>query len=187
MERLRHNGPVRLNLPKDYTPFAAGGFPTPSGKCELFSPGMEAKGLDPLPTYTPPNEDRQTRPELAARFPLQMVCPPAPEFLNSTFVNIGELRKLAGEPTLEIHPADAAARGLANGDRVRVFNDRGSFQARAVVGETVKPGVVVTQGIWWNKYAADGANCNATTSTVLTDLGGGATFFDNLVEVTAAG
>src|SRR5262249_44844802 len=73
MERLRHNGPVRLNLPKDYAPFAAGGFPTQSGKCELFSPAMEASGVDPLPTYTPPHEDPQTRPELAARFPLQMV------------------------------------------------------------------------------------------------------------------
>src|SRR5205814_7908993 len=96
LERLQREGPVRLNLPRDYAPFAAGGFPTPSGKCELFSTAMEAKGLDPLPTYTPPHEDPQTRPELAARFPLQMVCPPAPEFLNSTFVNIGELRKLAG-------------------------------------------------------------------------------------------
>jgi anaerobic selenocysteine-containing dehydrogenase len=66
---------------------------------------------------------------------------------------------------------------------VRVFNDRGSFRARAVVGETVKPGVVVTQGIWWNKLVSDKVNCNVTTSTRLTDFGAGATFFDNLVEV----
>ena len=66
-----------------------------------------------------------------------------------------------------------------------IFNDRGSFQARAVVGETVKAGVVVAQGIWWTKYTPDGANCNATASTQLTDFGAGATFFDNLVEVEA--
>jgi len=75
LERLRENGPVRLNLPKDYAPFAEGGFPTPSGKCELYSPALAARGLDPLPTYTPPHEDPQTRPDLAARFPLQMLSP----------------------------------------------------------------------------------------------------------------
>src|SRR5262249_3277821 len=106
-------------------------------------------------------------------------------FLNSTFVNVESLRMAAGEPTVEIHPDDAAVRGIANGHRVRVFNDRGRFQATALVSESVRPGVVVTQGIWWNKYAADGRNCNVTTSSKLTDLGAGATFFDNLVEVSA--
>src|SRR5262249_36203899 len=77
LERLRREGPVRLNLPRDYAPFARGGFGTPSGKCELYSPGLEAVGMDPLPTYTPPAEDPQTRPELAARLPLQMLSPPA--------------------------------------------------------------------------------------------------------------
>jgi anaerobic selenocysteine-containing dehydrogenase len=186
LDRLRREGPVRLNVPADYAPFAEGGFGTPSGKCELFSPGMAALGLDPLPTYTPPHEDPQTRPDLAARFPLQLLSPPVPSFLNSTFVNVDELRRMAGEPTAEIHPRDAAARGIRDGQRVRVFNDRGTFLAKAVVGETVKEGVVVSQGVWWNKYTADGVNCNTTTSTRLTDLGGGATFFDNLVEVAAA-
>ena len=126
-----------------------------------------------------------TRPELAARFTLQLLTPPAPSFLNSTFVNVETLRKSAGERTLEIHPADAAARGIADGQMVRVFNDRGRFRARAVVGESVKPGVVVSLGLWWRKFTDDGANCNTTTSTAATDFGGGATFFDNLVEVTA--
>jgi anaerobic selenocysteine-containing dehydrogenase len=144
---------------------------------------LAARGLDPLPTYTPPHEDPLTRPELAARYPLQLISPPHPAFLNSTFVNVDSLRQAAGEPRLEIHPRDAAARGIADGEVVRVFNDRGEFQARAAVGETVRPGVVVTHGIWWTKYAPDGVNCNATTSTKLTDLGAAATFYDNLVEV----
>jgi anaerobic selenocysteine-containing dehydrogenase len=185
VDRLRQDGPIRLNLPRDFAPFAHGGFPTPSGKCELFSAAQEKQGLDPLPTYTPPHEDPQSCPELAKRFPLQMVSPPAPSFLNSTFVNIDDLRRLAGEPTIDIHPADAGRRGIRHGDVVRVFNDRGQFRARAQVGETVKQGAVVTQGIWWNKYSQDGVNCNTTTSTRLTDLGAGATFFDNLVEVAA--
>ena len=184
LERLRRHGPARLNLPRDYAPFAQGGFGTPSGKCELFSPKLAAQGLDPLPNYTPPAEDPQTRPDLAALYPLQMVSPPNPAFLNSSFVNIEALRAVAGEPTLEIHPRDAAERGISNGQTVRVFNDRGSFHARAIVGESVKRGVVVTLGVWWNKYVAEGKNCNTTVSTTLTDFGAGATFFDNLVEVS---
>jgi anaerobic selenocysteine-containing dehydrogenase len=115
-----------------------------------------------------------------------MLSPPAPSFLNSTFVNVEAMRRAAGEPTVEIHPSDARARAIGDGDWVRVFNDRGAFRARAAVGETVKPGVVVAQAIWWNKYSPEGANCNATTSSRLTDLGGGATFFDNLVQVERA-
>jgi anaerobic selenocysteine-containing dehydrogenase len=183
LERLKQEGPLRLNLPKDFAPFAEGGFGTPSGKCEFYSPRQAALGRDPLPTYTPPHEDPQTRPDLAARFPLQMISPPAPSFLNSTFVNIDSLRAAAGEPAVEMHPHDAAARGIHDGQRVRVFNDRGAFEARAQVGDAVRPGVVVAPSIWWNKYSSDRVNCNRTTSTRLTDLGGGATFFDNLVEV----
>jgi anaerobic selenocysteine-containing dehydrogenase len=112
-----------------------------------------------------------------------MVSPPEPAFLNSTFVNVDVLRRTAGEPTVQIHPQDAADRHIEHGQSVTVFNDRGRFRARAVVGETVRPGVVVTFGVWWSK-AVGGPNCNATTSSSLTDLGGGATFFDNLVEIS---
>lgn len=183
VDRLRREGPIRLNLPENYAPFAEGNFGTPSGKCELYSPALAKQGRDPLPNYTPPHEDPQTRPDLAAKYPLQMLSPPVPSFLNSTFVNIDSLRKQAGEPTLEIHPQDAKGRGIANGVWVRIFNDRGAFKARAIVAETVKPGVVVSQSIWWNRYTPDGVNCNTTTSTALTDFGAAATFFDNLVQV----
>ncbi|MBX9584172.1 MAG: molybdopterin oxidoreductase family protein [Gemmataceae bacterium] len=178
-------GPVRLNLPENWTPFAEGRFPTASGKCEFYSEREARAGRDPLPHYAPPHEDPQTRPDLAARYPLQMLTPPDPAFLNSTFANVPALRAAAGGPTLEIHPEDAAARGIADGQVVTVFNDRGRFRATAVVGGNVKPGVVVTLGLRWRRFTADGVNCNATTSTALTDLGAGATFFDNLVEVTA--
>jgi anaerobic selenocysteine-containing dehydrogenase len=178
-------GPVRLNLPSPWAPFADGIFPTPSGKCELYSEREKRAGRDPLPHYAPPHEDPQTKPDLAAKFPLQLLTPPAPQFLNSTFVNIDPLRKAAGERTLEIHPDDAAKRGIADGTMVSVFNDRGRFRARAVLADSVKPGVVVSLGLWWRKWTDDGVNCNATTSTATTDLGGGATFFDNLVEVAA--
>jgi anaerobic selenocysteine-containing dehydrogenase len=176
-------GPVRLNVPRDWAPFAEGNFPSPSGKCELYSEREERAGRDPLPHYVPPHEDPQTRPDLAARYPLQLLTPPAPQFLNSTFVNVDTLRKGACERTLEIHRRDAAERGISDGQMVAVFNSRGRFRARAVLADTVKPGVVVSLGLWWRKYTDDGANCNTTTATAPTDYGGGATFFDNLVEV----
>jgi anaerobic selenocysteine-containing dehydrogenase len=183
LERLVAEGPIRLDLPKRFTPFAAGGFPTPSGKCEFLCERLGREGFDPLPTWIPPAESAEANPELAARYPLQLLSPPSPHFLNSTFVNIDSLRAAAQGPQIELHVDDAERRKIDHGDRVRVFNDRGAFEAIAVVGHTVRPGVAVAPSVWWNKYTPGRANVNATTSSRLTDLGGGATFFDNLVEV----
>ena len=179
-------GAVRLKLPRPFAPFAAGGFGTPSGKCEFYSASELAAGRDPLPNYTPPHEDPTTRPELAALYPIQLLSPPSPNFLNSTFVNVEHLRKSAGEVVIELSRADAAARGLQDGDEARVFNGRGEFRAVARVGDSVKPGVAVSYGIWWNRYTRDGMNVNSTTSSAVTDLGRGGTFFDNLVQIERA-
>lgn len=175
-------GPVRLRLPAGYAPFAHGNFGTPSGKCEFYSEREKLAGRDPLPFYQPPHEDPQTQPDLAAKYPLQMVCPPPSQFLNSMFVELDSLRNKLGSPTLEIHPIDAAKRGISDGDWVRIFNDRGEFEAKAKVRESVSAGVVVTLGVWSQRLLGK-PNCNATTSTAITDLGGGGTFFDNLVQV----
>ncbi len=164
-------------------PFANGGFATPSGKCELRCERLAALGHDPLPTFIPPAESPASAPELAKRFPLQLLTPPSPHFLNSTFVEVDSLRRSAIEPQLEISVVDASARGIQQGEMVRIFNDRGSFVARALVGDSVRPGVVVSPSIWWNKHSPGNRNSNSTTPTRLTDLGGGATFFDNLVQV----
>ena len=184
-ERLQAEGPIRLNVPRGVAPFAEGDFPTASGKCEIYSPQLAARGLDPLPTYTPPAEDPQTRPDLAAKYPLQMVSPPHPAFLNSTFANVASLKADAKEPTLELTVEDCHKRGLNDGDRVRVFNDRGEFFAVVRESVSVRPGVAVTLGTWWSRDTVNGLNCNATTSTTLTDFGAGGTFFDNLVQVEA--
>jgi anaerobic selenocysteine-containing dehydrogenase len=183
LEKLKAEGAVRLNIPAVFTPFADGDFPTPSGKCELYSERMKTDGLDPLPTYIPPLEDPQTRHDLAARFPLQLVSPPRPQFLNSTFANSARHRTAAGEPTVEIAEADARKRGLSDGQWALVYNQRGQFQARVALTGNVRPGVAVATGIYWNKFSPGGFNVNGTTSSALTDMGGGATLFDNLVEV----
>ncbi|MBX6316090.1 MAG: molybdopterin-dependent oxidoreductase, partial [Isosphaeraceae bacterium] len=186
LERLCEEGSIRLNLPERYAPFADGRFPTPSGKCELYSERMKADGLDPLPTYTPPREDPQARPDLAARYPLQLVSPPRPQFLNSTFANSPHHRQAAGDPMIELSDEDAAARGLSDGQWAEAYNDRGHFLARVALTGAVRPGVAVATGIYWNKLSRGRANVNSTTSSALSDMGGGATFFDNLVEVRAA-
>lgn len=180
------NGPVRLNLPNDWAPFAKGGFGTPDGKCHLWSESEKQADRDPLPYYIPPHEDPQTKPDLAKKYPLQMITPPTPSFLNSTFVNVDHLRNVADEPTIEMNEQDATVRKIADGEQVTVFNGRGQFRAKAVVGLTVKPGVTVGYGIWWPKLTSDRANVNAITSTALTDFGRGATFYDNLVEIRKA-
>jgi len=186
VEALKQKGWVRLALPSPFVPYAEGGFPTPSGKCELVSGRMGALGLDPVPAYLPPRESREAAPALAARFPLTLISPPEHQFLNSTFVNVDSLRRKAGRPTLRIHPDDAGPRGIRDGMAVRVHNDRGAFRAAAVVTAEVKRGVVQAPSIWWGRYTEDGMNANETTSSAVTDLGGGATFYDNLVEVAPA-
>jgi len=183
-DSLNEKGWAKLNVPE--APFAEGGFRTPSGKCEFVSSLLEGEGVDPLPDYLPPYESADGSPELAARYPLAMISPPARHFLNSTFVNIDSLRGSEREPHLDINPADALARGIAEGDIVRIRNDRGAFVARARVTDRAREGLVVGLSIWWKKLAPDGCNANEVTSQALTDLGGSATFYDCLVEVERA-
>lgn len=173
----------RLHLPEVHVPYARGGFQTESGKCEIYSEAMKRAGLDPLPAYTPPAEDPQTMPALAAKYPIQMVSPPKGSFLNSTFGGSVWHKKRAGDPSVEMAEEDADHRKIKNGDWVIVFNDRGRFLARAVLSGRVQPGVACARGIHWNKHSPGGSGINATTSSGLSDMGGGALFFDNLVEI----
>jgi anaerobic selenocysteine-containing dehydrogenase len=180
-ERLKRDGWQRLSLPERFAPFAQGGFPTPSGKCEFYSTWLEKQGVDPLPFYNPPVEVSDSR--LAERYPLAFLSPPARHFLNSSFANMPRFREFEREPHLDMHPRDAQARAIGDGDKVRVFNERGSFTLRARVNGKPRPGVVVAPSVWWKKYAPDGGNANNVTSQRTTDLGGGATFYDCRVQV----
>lgn len=186
LDALMERGWARLNVPTPYLPFAEGKFLTPSGKCELYSERMAQMGLDPLPSFTAPYEFPENVPELAARYPLTLISSPAHQFLNSTFVNIGALRRAAREPECVLHPRDAERRAIPSGARVVIRNDRGAFTAVARVEESIREGVVWAPSIWWGKFAADGANANQTTSQRETDLGHGPVFYDNLVEVSLA-
>jgi anaerobic selenocysteine-containing dehydrogenase len=175
-DALKTAGWQKLDVPERFAPFAQGGFPTPSGKCEFYSASLEAQGIDPLPFYNPPAEN-------ADQYPLAFLSPPARNFLKSSFANLVLFRALEREPQLDLHPADAAARGIADGDMVRVFNDRGSYRLRARVNGKPRPGVVVAPSVWWKKYSPGGGNANNLTSQRTSDLGGGATFYDCKVQV----
>ncbi len=180
---LKKKGFQRLSVPMAYAPFAHGNFPTPSGKCEFHSAKSAAQGEDPLPAFVPPRESAASNPSLARRYPLAFLSPPARNFLNSSFANLPRFTATEKTPKLDIHPADAASRDIMDGALVRIYNDRGSFTARARVTDRARPGVVVAPSIWWKKLSGDGANANAVTSQALTDLGRAATFYDCLVEV----
>lgn len=170
-----------VTLPVADAPFAQGKFPTPSGKCEFFSARLAAMGLDGLPDHVPNHESALSD----ARYPLAMISPPARHFLNSSFVNVSSLRQIEREPMLEMHPLDATARGLKDGDVVRVFNQRGEYHCRLGLSSRARTGLVVGLGVWWRKMGLNHTNVNQLTSQHLTDLGRGPTFYDCQVQVAA--
>jgi anaerobic selenocysteine-containing dehydrogenase len=173
MELLRTQG--WQPLPIAEAPFANGGFRTPNGRAQ-------AAGADYVPNY----ESAQSSPDLAARYPLAMISPPARNFLNSSFVNVKSLRDIEGEPLIEMHADDAAARQLADGARVAAFNDRGRYVATLKVSKRARPGVVNGLGVWWRKLGVQGTNVNEVTHQRLTDMGNAPAFYDCLVQVEAA-
>jgi anaerobic selenocysteine-containing dehydrogenase len=181
-ERLAAEGSVRLNLPRPYLPFANGA-PTASGKVELYSQRMAARGLPALPTWTPlvegPDADA-----LAARYPLQCIVPPNRFFLNSSFSQSERLRRRQGSPTVMLAPADAAERDIADGDPVFVESARGGARFKARVTEATRPGVAVIEGIWWHRFHPGGHGVNFLTDDRVTDMGGGPALHSNLVQVT---
>jgi anaerobic selenocysteine-containing dehydrogenase len=168
---LRTRGWRKVDLGQGPTPHAEGGFGTETGRVALHA------------SYEPPAEVADVA--LAERFPLAMITPKTHLFLNSTFAN--QRRQHAAQPAPEVvlHPADARARGVDDGDQVRVFNDRGSFVCAVRVSDDARPGVLVAPMGWWNADYAEGRSGQATTSQALTKEGNAPTFNDNRVEVEA--
>ncbi len=178
-DTLRAQGWVQL--PIAAAPFAEGGFATADGRCTIDHPQHG------IPDHVPNHESPQSTPELARRYPLAMISPPARNFLNSSFVNVASLRSIEGEPRVELHADDAAARGIESGALVRVFNDRGSYHCKAQLSPRARRGVVNGLGVWWRKLGPRGTNVNELTHQKLTDIGRAPAFYDCLVQVERAG
>ncbi|SEB85582.1 Anaerobic selenocysteine-containing dehydrogenase [Terriglobus roseus] len=185
---LKQRPMMALALPRndrgEFLPFAdATWFRTPSGRGEFYSESLLEQGRDPLPGYTPTPERND------ATQPLRMLPRKADHWMNSTFANIPQHRAMEaariGLGALEIHPDDAATRGISQDHEVEVANERGSLRLRASLTNRVPRGTVAAT-LGWNKLSADGHGVNVLTSERLTDLGGGATFYATNVEVRLA-
>lgn len=184
-EHLMEKGYAKLKIPKGYMPFAEGNFPTSSGKCEFYSKGMLSRGLDPLPAYVPPRESRFGSPELASRYPMNLISSKsALHFMNSSYANLPRHRKAEGEPYLEMNVNDAELRGIQEQDWVKVFNDRGEVRLRVKVGDRVPKDVVAAPTGWWASLSHEQKSINVLTSDGLSDMGRGGDFYDTLVEVS---
>jgi anaerobic selenocysteine-containing dehydrogenase len=163
-----------------FLPFACGGFRTASGKAELYSDAVKALGLDPVAHFTPPSESRHGG--RGKEHPLELLARKSDNFLNSTFSNLSSVQEMEEPGLLEICAADAKVRGIADGDRVRVFNHRGDMLLKARVDGKVQPGVVSAK-LNWAKMTPGFQSINALTSEKLADMGNSATFYSVLVEV----
>jgi anaerobic selenocysteine-containing dehydrogenase len=183
LERLMAEGTVPLSIPPERdVPFSNLRFPTPSGKVELRCDALAAEGIDPLPDYTPPAE-------LAGAWDdgrLTLISGASHQFVSSSMGNQPSLIAKAGTPFVELHPLDAAERGIADGDEVIVERARGWCRQRAVVTDGVLPGVAVAPKGRWANLSPDGRNVNWTTSDALADLAGQSTFHSNRVTVRPA-
>jgi anaerobic selenocysteine-containing dehydrogenase len=165
-----------------FLPFANGGFRTPSGKAELYSEAVKAQGLDPVAEFIPPQESRHGE---KTAFPLELLARKADNFLNSSFSNQPSVQGMEETNLLEMHSSDAQARGIADGDTVKVYNERGEIFLEARVDGAVQPGVVSAK-LNWAKLTPGSRNINALTSEKLSDLGNSATFYSVLVEVESS-
>jgi len=182
LERLRE-GP-RLPPGHQEIAFSDFVFPTPSGRIELLSQEAETRwGCDRLPAYVEPAESvRRERPG-ARPYPLYLMTPNTKNRIHSQFNNLAMIRAVSPGPLVTLHPDDAVARGIREGDRVRVFNDRGSLEVPVQLDAGLRAGCVAVTNGWW---LADGGAVNVCSLGRETDMGYGAAFHDNLVDVRRA-
>jgi anaerobic selenocysteine-containing dehydrogenase len=179
LERLDREHSIRLNVSPEGTPFlpfANGNFGTPSGKSELGKSNLD---------YVPPIESRNGSRALNIKYPLELISSKNDDSMNSTFGNRADVDRQTA--ALALHSADAAERGITTGDRVRVFNDRGTCLLVAEVDGVVRQGVVRAPSVRWAKSSPDHTGINVLTSDRLTDMGGGPVFYSCLVQVEKCG
>ncbi|HTH04224.1 MAG TPA: molybdopterin dinucleotide binding domain-containing protein, partial [Ilumatobacteraceae bacterium] len=185
LDELRRDGWVKVPFPEDGRPWADGGFPTESGKVEFVSARLAREGQPALPTFTPSGEG--PRGAQVARFPLQLMTPKHhTRFLNSGYSHLPKHGAAEGSPFVELDAVDAAARGLAEGDSARVFNDRATLELPVRITTRLRPGLAAIPWGWWRHQHPDGKVANSLTNDTLTDWGGGVAFSDTLVEVERA-
>ena len=201
LDYLKHNGFARLNVGCKDTraPHREGNFPTASGKCEfilknaknfvagpfrqMYDDYQPGEDLPELPDYSPPNESRSTNPNLAKKYPLNIISPKSHAFLNSCYANMSDKQKVQGDQFVLINKIDAQEREVVDGDKVKVHNERGSFDGIARLTDDVPPNVVVATLGYWRQLNLSGT-VNSISTAKLADMGNAPTFSDNLVEIS---
>ena len=200
---MKKQGYARLKLGSkdDRAPHKEGNFPTPSGKCEfkldaptnflvgpfrqMYEDFQSGEALDSLPDYVAPKETPATNPELAKKYPLNIVSPKSHGFLNSCYANMDNKIKGQGEQFVLINASDAVSRGIKEKDKVRVFNDRGAFEGDARITDDVNNGIVVATLGYWRQLNTGTVNCISSAEFV--NMGHGPTYSDNLVQIERVG
>lgn len=182
-DKLKEKHWMRIN---ETTPFADKVFPTPSGKIEFYSQKLKDAGHHPVAEYIPYAESEKGSPELFGKYPLTLLSPASKNLLNSQMHNIPQIQTLMGEPVLYVSPKDAESRGLAEGDLVDAFNDRGKTQFRVLITNATVDSAVVTFACPWPKLIPWGTSVNELTPDRLGDMAGVSTFHTNLIEIKKA-
>ena len=199
LNTIKETGFARLNVGCKDTraPHKNGNFPTLSGKCEFilknaknfvagpfrqmyedYQPGQD---LPELPDYVPQLESKETNPKLAKKYPLNIISPKSHAFLNSCYANMEDKIRVQGDQFVLINTDDSEDRNIVNGDKVKVFNDRGSYEGIAKISDDVSKGIIVSTLGYWSQHNKGTVNC--ISSANLADMGNAPTFSDNLVEV----
>ena len=208
LEVLKRDGWARLwvgGSPDIRAPYADGGFPTPTGKCEFVATGaaegnhvkpalrsgyiyfQDGSPIDPVPNYTPPYESPESTPKLAESYPLNMISGKAHAFLNTQYANEKRQQERQGsEQQILIHPDDANVRSIDQGDAIKIFNARGYFTAVANVTEDIRKGVIYAGVGYWDSMLKSNTGVNAVTDDRHTDMGRSGAYSDLLVQAEKA-
>lgn len=173
-ERLWEEGFARFHHDRDWRPYA-NGFPTPSGKANLWSESLQQMGLDPLPAAG----DIRT----AGDDELQLITGKTLHYMNSSYCHVDRHRRREGPLFIELHESDARCRGLADGDCVRVMNRQGEVIAHCRISDRVRPGVAWMPFGGWGDAGGNSRSVNTLTPEEPTDWGGGSGFYDAFVRV----
>jgi anaerobic selenocysteine-containing dehydrogenase len=183
-EELKKNGWMRANTESDRRNFLKNGWPTPSGKIEIYSETLKEEGVDPMPTYVPEIEGQED--PKRDKYPLQVLSSASHYFIGDSFQSVPRLQAMMSRPTVELSPEEASKRGLQDGDLCRIYNDRGETYAYAVIIEGMLPGMCSTQKQFKGSNTPGGVNINALNTEMLTDFGKSPTFYSVLAEVEKA-
>ena len=202
LKYLKQNGYARLDVgTKDNrVPHKEGNFPTPSGKCQLILRGVNnfvaapfrqmyegyqpGQPLPALPDYVPPRESPEDNKKLAEKYPLNVISPKSHAFLNSCYANMEGKQKTQGDQFVLMNKINAEQRNINDGDMVKVFNDRGSYEGVLRLTDDVNPGIIVSTLGYWRQH--NEGTVNSISSAEFANMGNAPTFSDNLVEVTKA-